>query len=91
MDYDNNLRGFLMKNTEKEKDTQPDYKGSVVVDGVEYWLSGWIKTSKQGNKFMSLSVQPKQQQAAKPARQAKQAPQAVDTSGFDDMDSDLPF
>ena len=87
MDYDNNLRGVLFKNNDKQKETHPDYKGSVMVDGVEYWLSSWIKTSKKGDKFMSLSVQPKQQQAAKPA---KQAPQAVDTSGFDD-DPDLPF
>ena len=86
MDYDNNLRGFLMKNTEKEKDTQPDYKGSVMVDGVEYWLSSWIKTSKKGDKFMSLSLQPKEQ--AKPARQAKQAPQPVEED-FDD--ENLPF
>lgn len=84
MDYDNNLRGFLMKNTEKEKDTQPDYKGSVVVVGVEYWLSSWIKTSKKGDKFMSLSLQPKEQ--AKPARQAKQAP----VEDFE-VEDDLPF
>lgn len=83
MDYDNNMRGFLMKNTEKEKDTQPDYKGSVMVDGVEYWLSSWINTSKKGEKFMSLSLQPKEQ--AKPARQTKQAP----VEDFED--SDLPF
>lgn len=83
MDYDNNLRGFLMKNTEKEKDTQPDYKGSVVVDGVEYWLSGWIKTSKKGDKFMSLSLQPKEQ-----AKPAKKAPQQVEE---DFEDESLPF
>ena len=89
MDYDNTNRGALFKNDDKQSDKHPDYKGSINIDGVEYWLSSWIKTSKQGNKFMSLSVQPKQQ--AKPAKQAKQAPQAVDTSGFDDMYSDLPF
>lgn len=91
MDYSNENRGVLFKNDDKQSEKAPDYKGTINVDGVEYWLSSWIKTSKQGNKFMSLSVQPKQQQAAKPARSTKQAPQAVDTSGFDDMDSDLPF
>src|SRR5262249_15620592 len=24
-----------------------------------YWLSGWVKTSKKGTKFLSLSVKPK--------------------------------
>lgn len=86
MDYDNTNRGALFKNDDKQSDKHPDYKGSINIDGVEYWLSSWIKTSKQGNKFMSLSVQPKQ--AAKPA---KQAPQAVDTSGFDDIDDSIPF
>lgn len=83
MDYDNNMRGFLMKNTKKKKDTQPDYKGSVVVDGVEYWLSGWINTSKKGDKFMSLNLQPKEQ-----AKPAKKAPQQVEED-FDD--ESLPF
>lgn len=84
MDYDNNMRGVLFKNADKQKETHPDYKGSVIVDGVEYWLSSWIKTSKKGDKFMSLSIQPKEQ--AKPARQAKQAPVEEDFE-----DSDLPF
>lgn len=88
MEYSNENRGVLFKNDDKQSDKHPDYKGSINIDGVEYWLSSWIKTSKQGNKFMSLSVQPKQ--AAKPAKQAKQAPQVVDTNDFDDSD-DLPF
>lgn len=81
-DYDNTNRGVLFKEQDKKSDNHPDYKGTINVDGVEYWLSSWIKTSKQGSKFMSLSVQPKQQ-AAKPAKQ-------VADSGFDE-DEDLPF
>ena len=88
MEYSNENRGVLFKNDDKQSDKHPDYKGSINIDGVEYWLSSWIKTSKQGNKFMSLSVQPKQ--AAKPAKQAKQVHQVVDTNDFDDSD-DIPF
>lgn len=87
MDYDNTNRGALFKNDDKQSENYPDYKGMINIDGVEYWLSGWIKTSKQGNKFMSLSVQPKQQQAAKPAKQSKQVQQ---DDPFDDGDP-LPF
>ena len=90
MEYSNENRGVLFKNDDKQSDKHPDYKGSINIDGVEYWLSSWIKTSKQGNKFMSLSVQPKQQQATKPVNKAKQAPQVVDTNDFDDMDG-IPF
>lgn len=85
MEYSNENRGVLFKNDDKQSDKHPDYKGSITVDGVEYWLSSWIKTSKQGNKFMSLSVQPKQ--AAKPAKQSKQVQQ---DDPFDDGDP-LPF
>ena len=86
MDYDNTNRGALFKNDDKQSDKHPDYKGSINIDGVEYWLSSWIKTSKQGNKFMSLSVQPKQ--AVKPAKQAPKQIQQDDP--FDDGDP-LPF
>lgn len=85
MEYSNENRGVLFKNDDKQSDKHPDYKGSINIDGVEYWLSSWIKTSKQGNKFMSLSVQPKQQQAAKPSKQAPAA------DPFDDGDDSLPF
>jgi len=57
-DYDNNLRGVLFPN-DKAKDTQPDYKGSCEIDGVEYWVSGWKKLSKSQKPFMSLSFQAK--------------------------------
>jgi len=51
-------QGSLFKNDRKEKDTQPDYRGSIMVNGVECWLSAWIK---KGNSktYMSLSAQPK--------------------------------
>jgi hypothetical protein len=57
-EYSNELRGVLFKNDRKEKDTHPDYKGSAEIEGVEYWLSAWIKTSTKG-KFMSLSFKAK--------------------------------
>lgn len=62
--YDNTNSGALFKNDKKASDNHPDYKGSINVDGVEYWLSSWIKTSKTGTKFMSLSVSAKEQAPA---------------------------
>jgi uncharacterized protein (DUF736 family) len=59
-DYDNTDRGVLFKNDKEGNDSRPDYKGNINVDGTEYFLSAWIKTSKGGDKFMSLSVQPKE-------------------------------
>ena len=63
-EYDNTNRGSLFDNDKKEKDTHPDFTGSINVDGKEYWLNGWKKTSKAGNRFFSLSVKPKDQKQA---------------------------
>lgn len=59
--------GVLFKNDKKEQEKHPDYKGSIMVDGTEYWLSAWIKEGKSG-KFMGLAVSPKDAQppASKP-------------------------
>jgi uncharacterized protein (DUF736 family) len=58
--YDNTNRGALFKNDDKESDNHPDYKGNINVGGKEFYLSAWIKQSKAGKKYMSLSVQPKE-------------------------------
>lgn len=58
--YDNNMRGVLFLNERKESDRHPDYKGSAEVDGVEYWISAWVKVPQSGgNKFLSISFTPK--------------------------------
>ena len=89
--YDNTNKGILSKNDRKEKDTHADHRGTINVEGVEYWLDAWIKTRKDGSgKFFSLSVKRKEgQSAAPPPRVAK--PAAPTGSGFDDMDDDIPF
>lgn len=88
MNYDNTNSGILSKNDRREKDTHPEYTGTINVDGVDYWLSAWVKERKDGSgKFFSLSVRPKEQRQA-PKPQPKPAAKA---QGFDDMDSDVPF
>jgi hypothetical protein len=72
MAYDNTNSGLLAKNDKQGNDSRPDYRGSINVDGTEYWLSAWIKTGRDGTKlagqkYMSLSVQPKDAPAAAPA------------------------
>ncbi len=60
MKFDNSNRGALFKEEKKKAETDPDYSGTVNVNGADFWLKGWIKTAtKSGKKFLSLSVQPK--------------------------------
>lgn len=56
MEYDETNRGVLFKNNKKETERHPDYTGKLNVEGVELYLSAWIKESKSGMKFMSLSL-----------------------------------
>jgi uncharacterized protein (DUF736 family) len=48
--------GVLFRNDRKQTENSPDYSGAINVGGTEYQLSGWIKTSKNGTKFMSLAI-----------------------------------
>jgi hypothetical protein len=80
-DFDNTNRGVLFSERDKKtKDDDRDYSGSLNVDGTEYWLSAWIKTSKAGNKFLSLSVKPKQETTSSGGASRKR-----------DMDDSIPF
>ncbi len=71
--YDNNMRGVVFINQDKidmlektngderEKVSKwADRRGSCEINRVEYWISGWIKESKKGETFLSLSFQEKE-------------------------------
>lgn len=85
--------GALFKNDKGDNPARPDYRGDVMVGGVVYELSAWIKplASDASKRFMSLSAKPKQGQQA-PQRQAapsRQQPRQQRGGGFDDFEGDL--
>ena len=85
-EYDDKNRGALFRNDkEGGSESWPDFNGSLNVNGVDYWISGWKKISKKGAAFMSLSVVPKQKPRSDPARQE---PQGQAGQPFDD---EIPF
>ena len=73
--------GVLFKNDKKESEKHPDYKGSMIVNGEDYWLSAWIKEGKNG-KFMGLALSPKDDQP--PAKSTPRPSKSID-------DDQIPF
>ena len=79
--------GILFKNTRKTKETQPDYSGSVTVDGKKRSIAGWIKQGKKGP-FMSLAVKEWDEKPNQPVRQER----AREVGADDDFgDTSIPF
>ena len=80
------LSGSLFKNDRKEKDSHPNLQGSALIDGVDYWVSGWTKTRDNGDKWISLAF--KRKDAKSGGAQAE--PKATPKSG-NRPDDDPPW
>jgi hypothetical protein len=51
------LTGAMFKNEEMTGETDPYWKGSVLMpDGKEYWVNGWLNTSKAGKEYVKLGL-----------------------------------
>lgn len=54
--YDDTNTGAIFKNTQRQKDTHPNARGRVNVEGKWFWLAAWTKTSGAGEKFQSIAL-----------------------------------
>lgn len=87
--------GLLGLNDRKEKESQPDHKGSCMINGVEYWVSGWNKENGYGP-FISLSftrkdAAPNFKNGTVPVQQRAPASRPAPSRQFDNFDDDIPF
>lgn len=51
-------KGFLFVNQNKNKPSQPDQTGRILIEGKEFRLSAWESVSQDGKKYLSLAVTP---------------------------------
>lgn len=56
--------GALFVNDRKESDKHPDRTGTAMIDGREYYVSGWLKKGAKGT-FLSLAFKPKEAKQGK--------------------------
>ena len=90
--YDNTNRGALFKNNRKAADTHADYTGTLNINGVDHWISGWRKTSGNGTQFLSLAFKPKDGTSARPAPEQKAQEFKDEAKRVFDLDGDsVPF
>tara|TARA_R100000008_G_C3545597_1_gene147357 strand:- start:564 stop:845 length:282 start_codon:yes stop_codon:yes gene_type:complete len=54
--YDKEKQGKLWVNDNKETDKQPDFTGSVVLEGVKYSLAAWSNMTEGGKKYLGVRI-----------------------------------
>ena len=91
--YDNTNRWTLFKNDNRRDEKSPEYSGTINVDGVEFWLNGWVKDGRKG-RFFSGTIKRKEGnpvralgdelRANSPQAPARRAP-------VNDLDDSIPF
>ncbi len=73
--------GSLFKNDKREKETHAHARGDALIDGVEYWISAWTNTKKDGEKYQGLKFSRKDE---------NKAPNPANNRS-DDFDDDIPY
>ena len=74
------MNGSAFKNKRKERESQPDYTGTMMAFGRECWFNMWYKgKDKNGDPFFTYSLKEKEPRPA-PQEQPKT-----------DVDDDIPF
>lgn len=96
MSYDNTNRGAIWKNDDKREDNHPDFKGSLNVNGVEFWVSAWKRKEGAAPKApaLSFSIKPKDEQPQQSISQRAmpKGPAKRSIIPDDDMNGDsIPF
>jgi hypothetical protein len=71
--------GALFNNADNPNAKTP-YGGSAVIEGKDYWVNAWVKETKDGRKFFSLSFKAKDQK-----------PEPRQQEWKDELSDEIPF
>ena len=80
-----NNQGILFQN-DKEKDSQPDFKGELNVEGNVFQIALWKRKSKNNNVYLSAMVEHKREHKKEP----KTVGEYLDEHK-DNLDDEIPF
>jgi len=88
-------QGSMFQN-EKQNDRQPDYKGSIVIEGKTYEIAAWARTSQRGTKYLSLQASLPREQNVPPSPSPSpfthhSAPDTSPAQYDETGEEDLPF
>ena len=50
------MTGALFREAEKKSDRHPDYRGKLTIRREVFRVSGWVKETRDGKKYLSLAV-----------------------------------
>ena len=90
-EYDNTNRGSVWKNDKKLTDKHPDLTGSLNVDGVEYWVSGWKRKEGANPKAPLVSFSVKRKDEVQKEPKSEPVYESKPTAPDEFFDSEIPF
>ena len=100
--YDNTNSGALFVNDKQGNDKRPDWRGSLDVNGVQYWISGWEREGRSGA-LISLRVEAKTAEQTQggtrnppartsaPRQESARRDPAARSAASETFDDDIPF
>jgi len=78
----NDNRGAFFINEKKATENHPTYMGNCTIEGKEYRVSIWPKTSNLGKRYWSMAFT---------AKESEGTPQTAKPDPFDINSEELPF
>lgn len=89
--------GALFKNRRKKKDKHPEYRGDANVEcpccgeSTTYELAAWMKKTRKGSTFMSLSIQKQKEEEDIPGTRSATEPANTNEESQQQSDDNVPF